>query len=118
MFPTAVKAVFTVPPKLPRSWTEPSFSQSTACGPTAIGGSTVFEHNPDEPTAWLVVDPEGHSDGVAAGLAEVERKEFPHRALPRPPYDGFKIENLMERMEKIQRAFEALWVLSAILHPP
>src|ERR1039457_6448849 len=41
-----------VPPRLPRSWTEPSFSQSTACGPNASGGSTVFPHRPDAPTAW------------------------------------------------------------------
>src|ERR1035438_1932774 len=44
-FPTAA-------PRLPRSVTEPSFSQSTACGPNATGGRLVFPHLPDAPTAW------------------------------------------------------------------
>src|ERR1039457_4966509 len=40
------------PPRLPRSVTEPSLSQSTACGPLGPGGIEVLEHKPDEPTTW------------------------------------------------------------------
>src|SRR5580698_4869728 len=40
-------------PRLPRSVTEPSLSQSTACGPFGFtGGREVFEHKPDVPMAW------------------------------------------------------------------
>jgi hypothetical protein len=42
---------FEVPPKLPRSWTEPSASQSTACGPAVPEGITVLPHLPEMPTA-------------------------------------------------------------------
>ena len=43
-----------LPPKLPRSRTEPSDSQSTACGPKARpkDANPVFAQVPDEPTAW------------------------------------------------------------------
>src|ERR1039458_7333362 len=49
-------APFSAPPRLPRSWTEPSLSHNTACPAvlllTANGGRPVFEHNPDSPTVW------------------------------------------------------------------
>src|ERR1700691_1949045 len=41
-----------VPGRWPRSVGEPLLSQSTACGANAIGETAVFEHKPDEPTAW------------------------------------------------------------------
>src|ERR1039457_87017 len=47
-----LSATFNVPPRLPRSVAEPSFSQSTACAPLGFGGIVVFEHKPDEPTTW------------------------------------------------------------------
>ena len=48
-----LEATLYVPPRLPRSVGVPSLSQSTACSPAEFrGGSEVFEHKPDEPTAW------------------------------------------------------------------
>src|ERR1035438_3522950 len=47
-----LSATFIVPPRLPRSVAEPSFSHSTACAPLGLGEIVVFEHNPDEPTTW------------------------------------------------------------------
>src|SRR5690242_15245565 len=41
-----------VPPKPPRSCTDPSTSHSTECGPATKGGITVFPHLPETPTAW------------------------------------------------------------------
>src|SRR5579863_1757401 len=49
-------AVLAAPPRLPRSWIEPSFSHKTACDAVvklmAKGGRPVVEHKPDAPTTW------------------------------------------------------------------
>src|ERR1039458_9035833 len=49
-------APFSAPPRLPRSWTEPSLSHNTACAAvlllTANGGRPVVEHKPELPTVW------------------------------------------------------------------
>ena len=71
-------------------WTEPSFSQSTACGPYAIGGSTVFAHVPDAPTAWPLSLIQRAIPTVSPGSG----LKFPDLPLPWPPDHGFKVENL------------------------
>src|ERR1017187_4441498 len=45
-------ATFNVPPRLPRSLAEPSFSHSTACAPFGFGEIVELEQKPDEPTTW------------------------------------------------------------------
>src|ERR1039457_2256750 len=49
-------APFSAPPRLPRSWTEPSLSHNTACAAvlllTANGGRPVVEHKPELQTVW------------------------------------------------------------------
>src|ERR1022692_1733250 len=70
------------PPRLPRSVTEPSLSQSTACGPLGPGGIEVLEPNPDEPTAWpawLIAK----ANPLVNDSGRAETRTFsPHPALP------------------------------------
>src|SRR5277367_1429247 len=44
-----------VPGRWPRSVGEPFLSHSTAWGANGIGETGAFEHNPDAPTAWLLL---------------------------------------------------------------
>src|ERR1035437_4035851 len=94
------------PPRLPRSVAEPSFSQSTACGPYEIGGSMVFAHLPDAPTAWPL-----------SLIQRATPTELPELALPRPPDHGFKIENLRTGAGECHSGW-ALRVPRAILRDP
>src|ERR1039457_2915951 len=47
-----LSATFNVPPRLPRSVAEPSFSQSTACAPLGFGGSVVFDEKGKFVKSW------------------------------------------------------------------
>src|SRR5262249_10170380 len=60
----------------------------------------------------VVVDPEGHSDGVA-----VERAEFPDLARPWPPYHSFKTETVRPGTV-VRRCWGALRVHGVILRDP
>ena len=90
------RPIFTVAaPRLPRSWTAPFLSQSTACGPNGSGSSALLPHEPENPTAC----PLSLIRAATPTVSPLEQRKLPGSLRVRLPDDGTVLENL-ERMTR------------------